>query len=243
VSKERVQKLLSDAGVASRREAEQLVVEGRVSVNGRLIASLPCFVDPEADEIRVDGQVIRMKASGRLYILLNKPGGMVCAFRPEGGKLSIFDLVPPSRPPLLCAAPLSASEAGLVLLTNDGALAQELLHPRYRLEKTYHVEVEGRMQGAAMEALKNGVKFGRWRTEEASVRIIRRETERTIMEIRIAEAKSGELRRILLRTGNRPNRIRRTGLGPLSDRGVKVGTWRRLNKPEAEALREAIWRR
>jgi 23S rRNA pseudouridine2605 synthase len=243
MSKERIQKLLADAGVASRRESEGLVEEGRVSVNGRVVAKLPWFVDPDADEVRVDGMIIPLKSARKLYILLNKPTSMVCAFNPSSGRTSIYDLLPPSRPPLLCVTPLSASEAGLVLLTSDGQLAQELRHPRYRLEKTYNVEVEGRIDGTAIEKLKRGVKFGRWRTEEATVKAVRRQTERSILEIRIAEAKSGELRKILLRAGHKALRLRRTGLGPLSDRGIKVGTWRRLHDADVEALREAIWRR
>ena len=241
--KERIQKLLADAGIASRRQGEELVLEGRVSVNGRVVVALPCFVVADQDEVRVDGQIIRLKPSRRLLVLVNKPAGVSCAFRAEGDRPSVFDMVPPSRPPLHCATPLNTSEAGLVLLTNDGQLAQELSHPRYRLEKTYYVEVNGRMAPPAMEALKRGVKFGRWRTEGASVRIIRRQTERTVLEIRIAEAKSGELRRILSGAGHKPVRLRRTAIGPLSDRGVKVGTARRLNDSEAKALREAIWRR
>jgi len=243
MSKERIQKLLSDAGVASRRQAEELVLEGRVTVNGQVVVALPCFVDPETDDVRVDGEAIRLKAARRAYILLNKPNGVVCAFRPEGDRSSIFDMLPPGGPPLRCATPLNTSEAGLVLLTDDGQLAQELSHPRYRLEKTYYVEVEGKLEPAALEKLKKGVKFGRWRTEEAVARITRRDADRTALEIRIAEAKSGELRRVLAGTGHRPIRLRRTALGPLSDRGLKVGTWRRLSPADVKALREAIWRR
>jgi 23S rRNA pseudouridine2605 synthase len=243
MAKERIQKMLAEAGVASRREAEELVLEGRVTVNGRVVVSVPCFVDPVADEVRVDGQPVRMKAVRQTYILVNKPTGVTCAFHPASGRSSVFDLIPPGKGPLHCVAPLNASEGGLVLLTSDGQLAQELRHPRYRLEKTYYVEVEGRMESGAIERLKRGVKFGRWRTEEATARIIRRETERTVMEIRVAEAKNGELRKILLMSGHKIRHLRRTALGPLTERGVKVGTWRRLSPAEVTALREAIWRR
>jgi pseudouridine synthase len=251
--RERIQKLLSDVGVASRRQAEELVLQGRVAVNGRVVVSLPCFVDAGADEVRVDGEIVRLRASRQQYVLLNKPAGVTCAFRPArrgpgaGGaqdeKASIFDMLPPGRPPLLCTTPLNTSDAGLVLLTSDGQLAQELRHPRYRLEKTYYVEVEGPVSPAALEALKRGVKFGRWRTEGATVKVLRRQTDRTVLEVRIAEAKSGELRRILATAGQKARRLRRIAVGPLGDRGVKVGTWRRLSPGEVDSLRKAIWRR
>ena len=253
MAKERIQKLLSDAGVASRRQAEELVLQGRVTVNRLVVRALPCFVDPEADEVRVDGEAVRLRASRQQYILLNKPAGVSCAFRAAHGRQgphaaeddrpSVYDMLPPSRPPLHCTTPLNTSDAGLVFLTGDGQLAQELRHPRYRLEKTYHVEVEGAVSPAALEALKKGVKFGRWRTEAAEVKVLRREPDRTFLEVRIAEAKSGELRRILALAGQKPRRLRRIAIGPLGERGVKVGTWRRLSHGEVDALRKAIWRR
>lgn len=253
MAKERIQKLLSDAGVASRRQAEELVLQGRVTVNRIVVRSLPCFVEADTDEVRVDGEKVRLKASREQYILMNKPAGVACAFRAahrpgparqqEDDRPSIYDMLPPSRPPLHCTTPLNTSDAGLVFLTSDGQLAQELRHPRYRLEKTYHVEVEGAVSPAALSALQKGVKFGRWRTESAEVKVLRRETDRTFLEVRIAEAKSGELRRILTLAGKKPQRLRRTGIGLLSERGIKVGTWRRLTHGEMDALRKAIWRR
>lgn len=250
---ERIQKLLSESGATSRREAEELIVAGRVTVNGRLVTRLPCFVDPSKDEVRIDGEVVRLRSARHTYILLNKPVGVVCSYRAIGDHTSVFDLVkfaPASRAKggpagrgLHCVAPLIAADAGLVLLTDDGQLAQQMRHPRFRLEKTYRVEMEGPAGPKVLAALRAGAHFGRWRTERATVKVAKRSTERAALEVTLAEAKSGELRRVVKQAGGVVRRVWRLSLGPLTDRGLKVGTWRRLKEAEVTALRQAIWKR
>jgi pseudouridine synthase len=239
----RIQKLLSEAGVASRRAIEQMILDGRITVNGRLVAELPCFVDPDKDEIVVDGRAVRKRAVSKIYLLLNKPRGVVCTQQgtkaaDERGRPSVVDVLPPMRERLHCIAPLDVDSTGLVLLTNDGELTQKLTRSGTPLERQYVIEVDGRIEEHALNSLKSGAYLDERRTGRARVKVLQRSVERSVIELDLVETVSREPRRVLARVGHKVRRLKRVGLGPLTDAGIKIGNFRKLAPRELRALEE-----
>ncbi len=231
----RIQKLLSESGVASRRAIEEMIVEGRITVNGELVLKIPCFVDPDVDEIRVDERNVRKRAAKKVYYLLNKPKGVVCTQRDIKNRTLATDLVP-SDERLYCVGRLDVESSGLILLTNDGELTQYLTHPRYGVEKTYLVEMDGQITGEEMEILKRGFWMDGRRVQGAAVKMIDRSTTRCTIEIRVKEGPNREVRRILAKFGHKVRRLQRTAIGPVMGRGVKVGRFRELSPDEVQLL-------
>jgi len=230
----RIQKLLAEAGLASRRVCEQMVEERRVRVNGKQVRGLPCFVTPGVDKVQVDGMTIRPKTVEKVYILVNKPKGVVCTNSDRAGR-PLRGI--PQR--VFPAGRLDAESTGLILLTNDGDLANHISHPRYGLPKTYVVEVEGRMEGAAIDKMKGPMYLDGKRTGGAAVKVLRRSKTRTLLEVRLTEGRNREIRRILARLKYKVCSLRRTAIGPITDRGVKTGNYRFLTPKEVQSL----WRR
>lgn len=239
MSKVRIQKILAAAGVASRRACEQLVEAGRVEVNGRIVDSLPCFVDPQTDKLRVDGEAVGEAPRRYTYFLLNKPRGVICTRSDPQGRRRAIDLVPPAGPGVHCVGRLDADSTGLIILTDDGELTQRLTHPRYGVPKTYVVEAAGRVQGKAIERLKQGVWLAGGRTQGAGVKVLRRGPERTLLQVTLREGRNREIRRTLAAVGHNVRKLKRVAIGPVGDRGLKVGGFRKLSTGEVEALRQA----
>ncbi|MFA6135330.1 MAG: pseudouridine synthase [Phycisphaerae bacterium] len=237
--KVRIQKVLAEAGVASRRSAEMMILEGLVKVNGQIVHKLPCFVE-EDDEIRVDGSVVRRHGSGRkTYFLINKPKGVVCSQTDLQQRPRVYDIVPPLGGQIYCVGSLDVDATGLVLLTSDGELAEILNHPRYNVPRRYLVEVDGRVGVTTIEALKIGVIIDRRRSNPAKVKVLRRGPERTLLELELVESSGREVRPILARLGHKSRRLKRTGLGPISDVGIKIGHFRTLRSGEVTAIKRA----
>lgn len=240
---ERLQRILADAGVASRRAAEQMIEEGRVSVNGVTIAALPAWADAENDRIEVDGRPLpRGKAKSHTYLLVNKPRGTICTNEDPQGRKKIIDMVPHAQR-LFCVGRLDAESTGLVLLTDDGDLAQRLTHPRYQVPKTYEVSIKGVLSEEDMDRLKRGMyladKSGDVAHSHAeSVKRLDSDRERTRMLITLSEGRNREIRRLLARLGHKVRRLQRVALGPLRLKGVAVGQWRALNRGEVQMLRK-----
>src|SRR5947209_9319955 len=159
--KERIQKVLANAGVASRRNIEEMVLQGRVSVNGRVMTELPILVDAQRDKIKVDDELVRVAhrlAGGRLYLLMNKPKGVYSTNVAQGEQLRAIDLLPPGLPGRVYpVGRLDSESKGLLLLTNDGKLTNRLTHPRYGVAKTYRATVDGYVGGDILEELQHGV--------------------------------------------------------------------------------------
>ena len=239
MTKLRIQKALSQAGVASRRAVEQMILDGRVTVNGSLVAELPCFVDLASDEVCVDGQAVAKRPGRKLYILLNKPRGVICTQQDREGRPRAIDLIRGLRQRVYCVGRLDADRTGIILLTNDGELAQYLTHPRYGVGKTYVAEVEGRLTGEQIARLKAGVYLGGRRTAAASVKVLRRGPARSLLEIGIAEGRNRQVRRMLLRLGYKVRRLKRVAIGPITDRGLKIGHYRSLSPSEVTRLRQS----
>ncbi len=215
-----------------------MILDGRVTVNGSLVSEIPCFVDLETDEVRVDGQVVREPAKKKLYILLNKPRGVVCTQRDPQGRPRAVDLIGHLKQRVYCVGRLDADSTGLILLTNDGALTDYLTHPRYGVSKVYVVEVQGRVTGEEIERLKKGVYLDGKRTGRIWLKVLRRGGARSLLELKMSEGRNREIRRILARLGHKVRSLKRTAIGSITSRGVGVGAWRDLNPKEVDRLRK-----
>ncbi len=251
----RLQKILAEAGIDSRRHCEELIAEGRVTVNGTVVDSLPAWADPVADRVCVDGQPIRRpgrRGHEHFYILLNKPRNVVCTNSdPEGRKRAIDLIDHPARPRLFCVGRLDADSVGLLVLTNDGELANRLTHPRYGIHKTYEVTVKGALQKDDIERLQRGLFLAERRsarspdapaasrTEPVRIRLLGRDRDRTHLEIQLREGRNRQIRRMLARLGHDVKLLRRVRMGPLKLSGIASGRWRPLTSVEVAALRRA----
>ena len=239
MSKARIQKVLAEAGVASRRAIERMVLEGRISINGSYVSELPCFVDPASDVVRVDGRGVSFRRPQRkVYYLLNKPRGVVCTQDNQGDdRPRAVDLVPPVKERIYCIGRLDAESTGAIILTNDGELTEYLTHPRYGVVKTYVVEVDGRLSGGEIEKLKAGVYVDGKQTRAAGIKVLHRGAKRSLLEFRIREGRNREIRRMLAQLGVKVRGLKRTAIGPLTATGLKVGRFRRLVAAEVARLR------
>ncbi len=231
--RERLQKILARAGLGSRRECEELIRQGRVTVNGAP-AYLGMSADPERDEIRVDGHPIRIPPL--MGFALYKPRGVLSDPMPGSGKPSVYDLVPPVKP-LYVVGRLDARSEGLVLLINDGDLAHRLTHPRYEHPKVYQVLVEGRPDPETLERWRRGIFLDGQRTRPARVQIIRYEGNQTWLLVEMREGKKRQIRRIAARLGHPVRRLIRIRIGPVTLGRLKPGQWRPLTAQELRQLR------
>ncbi len=243
---ERLQKILSTAGVASRRASEDLIRGGRVSVNGTIVTELGTKADPAQDDIRVDGHRIRVE-SRRLYILLNKPRGYVTTRRDPQGRPTVLDLVKDVREYVYPVGRLDYDSEGLLILTNDGDLAARLTHPRHEVERVYEARVRGVPDAHALERLTRGIVVAGRRTAPARVRLVRerqrgqdrvREQQSTV-EIALHEGRQRQVRRMFDAVGHPVVRLRRIRIGPIEDRSLQPGRSRPLTPQELDKLRRA----
>lgn len=233
----RLQKILSAAGIASRRAAERLMAEGRVSVNGETVTALGTRADPDHDDICVDGRRVTI-ARRRVYLLLNKPRGYVTTRSDPEGRRTILDLIPRVREYLYPVGRLDYDSEGLLLLTNDGDLAARLMHPRYEIERTYRARVRGVPDDVALLGLARGVVIDGRRTAPAKVRRLAPST----IEITIHEGRSHQVRKMCQVVGHPLLRLHRVRFGPIADSTLKTGAYRELTPREVAMLRKATSR-
>ena len=243
----RLQKVLAEAGVASRRACEELILAGEVEVDGEVVRELPCFVDPRTARIEVSGQRLAAPAAPRT-VMIFKPRGVVSTNRDPHGRRRAIDLVPHAPGERLYpVGRLDVDSSGLLLLTNDGALANRLAHPRYGVHKGYEVLVSGRIDDAVLERLQKGVfladrRKGRAARASASeIRVLRREGARTILYLELSEGRNRQVRRMLERFGHDVKRLRRVAMGPLQLGDLRPGEWRALTDREHAALESAAF--
>ena len=256
--RQRIQKVLAAAGVASRRACEDLVIQGRVSVNGTIVRTLPVLVDPFADELRVDGERVRPdvpRGKGRgepryAYILLNKPPGVVCTNRGQQTagvpQTRAVDLLPSEfRRRVYPVGRLDQASRGLLLLTDDGDLTHKLTHPRFGVSKTYRVSCDGDVTPDVVERLKHGVFLVDRDTGRGSksgpirVTVNRRSRDNSVLEITLKEGRNRQVRRMLAAVGHKVRDLKRTRLGPLKLEQLPEGASRPLTPREVAELREA----
>ena len=258
---ERLQKILSQAGFASRRAAEKLIAEGRVTVNGTTIREMGVKADPAVDDIRVDGR--RVKAPERhRYILLNKPAGYVTTRSDPQRRRTVVDLLGGVREYVYPVGRLDYDTEGLLLLTNDGDLAARLTHPRHGVERTYEAHVAGVPDDEALERLRRGIPLDGRKTLPAEVILLNRRPARSagpvktglhagagpakgglhareregVLLLTIREGRNRQVRRMCQAVGHPVRRLKRTKFGPISDRRLKPGEWRELTGSEIQAL-------
>jgi len=238
---ERLQKILSHAGIASRRAAEKLIAEGRVSVNGASVRAMGVKADPAVDDIRVDGR--RVKGAERLrYILLYKPVGYVTTRSDPERRRTVIDLLHGVREYVYPVGRLDYDSEGLLLLTNDGDLAAMLTHPRHEVARTYEARVTGVPDAEAQERLRRGIPLDGRRTQPADVIVLnKRPTDREgVLRVTIREGRNRQVRRMLEAVGHPVRALRRTAFGPIADRRLKPGEWRELRAAEVRALKAAV---
>jgi 23S rRNA pseudouridine2605 synthase len=243
--KVRLQRLMADAGVAARRVCEQLIEQGHVRVNGEVVKTLPVFVDPEEDSISVDGRPLP-RPQRRLYLMLHKPSGTIVstADEPELGRATVMDLIDhPSAPRLFPVGRLEYDTTGLLILTNDGSLANRLTHPRYRVPKTYHAVVRGVVDVAGVEALRTKIRAmaereAGVRVQAPAIAIVRREPDRTLLELTMEEGPTRHLREAFEFLGMPIKKLTRVAVGGLQLKGLALGRWRELSRDEVSMLRK-----
>jgi 23S rRNA pseudouridine2605 synthase len=264
----RLQKALADAGVAARRDCEQLILDGRVHVNGRLVTSLPCFVDPTSDAVTLDGLTVDISPSARVvagvekrklnvYVLVNKPKGVISTTKDELGRRNVVSLLPrqlQSEERLYPVGRLDADSTGLMLVTNDGDLAHLLTHPRIGITKEYRVVTTGLASEEQLQKLRRGMYLvtpdatGEKKAKRAtmeSVRVVKRfvdrsRGDRTVLDVVLREGQNREIRRMLARVGLKVRDLERVAIGPLRGGGLKPGQCKLLGKQDIDRLRNAI---
>ena len=236
MAEQRLQKVLAAAGVDSRRNCEELILEGVVRVNRKVVDTLPAFVDAEKDVITVNG--MRIQAARKVYFLLNKPKGVICTNSDPQGRKRAIDLVRTDER-VFCVGRLDADTTGLIIITNDSELTNKLTHPRYGLSKTYVVKVKGQIGGDAAEKLKKGVWLAEGRTRHASVKILKRNYKESLIEITLRQGLNRQVRRMLFKVGLRVKSLKRTQIGKLTAKGLGVGRFRKLSEGEVRSLRRA----
>jgi 23S rRNA pseudouridine2605 synthase len=229
---ERLQKILARTGLGSRRHCEELIEAGSVTINGR-VATLGDKANAETDHIDVDGVRIGTQP-GLVYYLLNKPAGVVTTAADTHGRPIVTELVP-REPRVFPIGRLDQDTEGLLLLTNDGDLAQRLAHPTFGVEKEYLVEVEGSPTRGELRRLREGVELDDGLTAPAKVTLV----ERTLVRITIHEGRKRQVRRMCDAVGHPVIRLVRTRIGPLADRSLAPGEWRLLAIDEVRALERA----
>lgn len=259
----RLQKAMAEAGIGARRDCEQMILDGRVKVNGRVVKELPCFIDPARDVVELDGTVVDLPemlqerpARAPVYYLINKPKGVITTTRDPQGRRNVLDLLPPKvrqQERLYPVGRLDADSTGLLLLTNDGDLAFRLTHPKFGVTKEYRVSCTGLATDEQLRKLKEGMYLitptadgakAAKRASAESVRILKRlvdrsRGDRTLLSITLREGQNREIRRMLARVGLKVRELERVAIGPLRAPELKPGQFKLLGKRDIERLRDA----
>jgi 23S rRNA pseudouridine2605 synthase len=231
----RLQKLLAQSGVASRRRCEELMLAGLVVVDGEVVTRLGTKVDPRTAVIRVDGKRLP-PISPHVYLALNKPRGVVSTMSDPEGRRTLSDVVADRPERLFHVGRLDTDTAGLIILTNDGDFAQRLAHPSFEVDKTYIAEVSGEVTKATLRRLTDGVELDDGPVTVSRTRIVQRGTGKTIVELVIHEGRNKIVRRLLERLGHPVNRLTRTRIGPVKLAQLKSGELRDLTLDELGEL-------
>jgi pseudouridine synthase len=230
----RLQKFLADAGVASRRAGEKLILEGKIRVNGHFIRLLGTKIDPDRDEVILDGKIIR--ARKKLYVAMNKPPGCVCSHNDELGRPTIYQLLPKEWQIVNSVGRLDFNSEGLIFLTNDGQFALRLTHPRYGVRKKYIATVEGKVEAAMLVEFTRGIFHGGERLKAEKTRLIGSSNAKSVVELELAEGKNREVRRLFESQNCTVKRLQRVQIGKIKLGELKLGKWRTLTEAEIKTL-------
>jgi 23S rRNA pseudouridine2605 synthase len=230
----RLQKLLADAGVASRRAAEQIILDGKVRVNGQFVRLLGTKIDPDRDEVILDGKIIR--ARKKLYIALNKPPGCVCSHKDELNRPTIYQLLPKEWQIVNSVGRLDFNSEGLIFLTNDGQFALRLTHPRYGVRKKYIATVEGKVEPAMLAEFTRGIFHGGEKLKAEKARLLGSSNAKSVVELELAEGKNREVRRMFESQNIAVKRLQRIQIGKIKLGELRLGKWRALTAAEIKTL-------
>ncbi|MDO5093663.1 MAG: pseudouridine synthase [Propionibacteriaceae bacterium] len=235
----RLQKVLAAAGVASRRASEILIAEGRVEVNGHVVAEQGRRVDPERDTIRVDGARIPPPRR-HTYLVLNKPRGVVSTMEDPEGRRCLAEFLPRTAQRVFHVGRLDTDTEGLILLTNDGEFAHRLAHPSYEVPKTYLAEVAGKVEGRTIRRLEKGLRLDDGPVKPDRVRLVTATDTKSMLAITLHEGRNRIVRRMMDSVGHPVDRLARTGIGPVRLGQLKVGTTRDLTREELGKLLDLV---
>jgi 23S rRNA pseudouridine2605 synthase len=230
----RLQKYLAEAGVASRRAGEQMILAGRVAVNGETVGVLGTRVDPVHDAVAVDGKPVRAKR--KLYVALNKPMKLVCSRKDEFERATIYELLPNEWGHLHSVGRLDYNSEGLIFLTNDGEFSLRLTHPRYGVHKKYVATVEGRVTGEMLSEFTKGVFYQGDKLKAEKTRLISASKAQSVVELEMAQGKYHEVRRLFESQRVTVMRLQRVQIGKIKLGELRPGKWRILTEPEIKSL-------
>ncbi|MDR2896204.1 MAG: rRNA pseudouridine synthase [Propionibacteriaceae bacterium] len=231
----RLQKVIAQAGLASRREAEEMIADGRVEVNGQLVTEQGRRVDPVVDVIRLDGSRIPPQRN-HVYLALNKPRGVVSTMEDPQGRLTLTDFLPRKSGRLFHVGRLDTPTEGLIVLTNDGDFAQRLSHPSFEIDKQYMVEVEGEVENAVLKRLTRGVVLDDGPIKPDKIRLVSRSGAKALIEVTIHSGRNRIVRRMFEAVGLPIRRLARTRIGPIRLGNLPSGETRELTSNEIGAL-------
>ena len=235
----RLQKVLADAGVASRRKAEELILEGRVVVDGKVIRTLGVKVDPAKSQVMVDGEAIN-KIKTKIYLALNKPRGILSTLSDPEDRPHLGDLLRDRNERLFHVGRLDKESEGLLLLTNDGELAHRATHPSFSLPKNYLLEVKGSVSKEVAEALRQGVELDDGVAKVDKLTVLAGQPGRTLLDVVIHDGRNQILRRMAAATGLTVERLIRIGMGPIKLGELTPGKWREIKGAELLSLQKAL---
>ncbi|CDF58175.1 pseudouridine synthase [Thermobrachium celere] len=232
--KERIQKYLARCGVASRRKAEELVLSGKVKVNGSVIKEI-ILIDPEKDTVEVEGKKVKPEEK-RVYIMLNKPTGVITSAKDQFGRRTVLDLVN-VKERIFPVGRLDYDTSGLIILTNDGEVANKLMHPSKEVNKVYVAEVLGVPTKQEMDKFKRGLKIEDYVTAPADIKILKNLGRTSVIEVIIHEGRNRQVRKMCDAIGHKVIKLKRIKIGEIELGNLKEGEWRYLNQNEIEYLK------
>ena len=230
----RLQKFLADAGIASRRAGEQIILAGRVAVNGERVAELGTRVDPGHDRVAVDGKEVRVRR--KLYVALNKPPGLVCSRKDEFDRPTIYELLPREWSHLHSVGRLDYHSEGLIFLTNDGEFSLRLTHPRFGVRKKYVATIEGRVEEEVLAQFTRGVWYQGERLKAETARLVSVSQAQSVVELELAQGKYREVRRLFESQHLTVKGLQRVQIGKIKLGELRLGKWRTLTEPEIKSL-------
>lgn len=237
MAQKRVQLIIRDAGLASRRKAEEMILEGRVTLNGSIVTDPTMTADPDRDHIKVDGKLLLRPDSAKYYYLFNKPRNVVSTMSDPEGRPCVGDLLKALKKRFFTVGRLDFDAEGLMILTNDGQLAQKLSHPSHRIPRTYLVKVRGTPDDRLLSTIKRGMRIGDGeRLGNVLWSVVKKQKTTTWLRIVLYEGKKNEIKRIFLQIRHPVRKIRRVGFGPLTLGTLPVGEWRTLTEREMTKL-------
>ncbi len=235
----RLNKFLAQAGVASRREVDKMIVEGRITVNGGVVRILGTKIDDEKDRVELDGKRVE-KEGGMVYLMLNKPPGYLVTLKDPFKRPTIKELLPSLKERIYPVGRLDYDSEGLLLLTNNGELAHRLAHPRYRVPKNYVVEVKGVPGSSKISRLEKGITMDGKKTAPARIARLSGSLKKTLLRIEIYEGRKREVKRMFEAVGHRVLRLKRIGFGGIRLGKLQTGKWRFLTQKEVDSLKNKV---